>query len=151
MEVGVVNQHRLVFVVLQFFRLAEAGEAIRRDKRMDDLVGIVVPVLHRSSLIGRALDRILQQTYNIWEVVVVDDRSTDDTAAAVAEQARKEPRVRLVQHDRIKGAHAALNTGMPVARGKWIAFLDSDDQLLPDGVEKKGYGWRPRRSTMAPV
>jgi len=102
---------------------------------MNDFVSIIVPVFNRRSTVGGALDSILKQTYSRWEVVVVDDGSTDNTTQVVEEYARKNLYIRLIRHTHRRGAQAARNTGIHAARGEWIAFLDSDDQWLPNSLE----------------
>lgn len=94
---------------------------------------IVIPVYNRASLIGRALRSCLAQTFGDFEVVVVDDGSTDGSADAV--RAFADPRVRLLVHERNRGRGPARNTAMAVARGKWLVILDSDDELLPHALE----------------
>jgi len=80
---------------------------------------------------------VLAQTYRHLEVVVVDDASEDDTSRLVKECARHDPRVRLITLRQRKGAQGARNAGISVARGRWIAFLDSDDRWLPGSVEAR--------------
>ncbi len=103
----------------------------------DDLVTVVVPAFNRASTLPRALDSIFDQTYTNWEAIVVDDGSTDQSADAVQEFRRKDARVNLIRHPQRKGAQAARNTGILAANGKWIAFLDSDDVLLPDSLKSR--------------
>lgn len=102
---------------------------------MHDLVSVIVPVFNRSSTIRTALDSILKQTYRDWEVLVVNDGSTDDTASVIETYASKDPRIRILRHGERKGAQAARNTGIRASQGKWVAFLDSDDQWLPDSLQ----------------
>jgi glycosyltransferase involved in cell wall biosynthesis len=104
---------------------------------MSDLVSVIVPVFNRSSVIARALDSIVNQTYQYWEALVVDDSSTDDTISVIRKYAGSDSRIRLIQHDQNRGAQAARNTGIHVAEGRWIAFLDSDDLLLPNSLEDR--------------
>ena len=104
---------------------------------MNDLVSIIVPVFNRRSAIREALESILKQTYEHWEALVVDDGSTDGTAQVVEEYSRADSRVRLLRHGQRKGAQAARNSGIRAAQGRWIAFLDSDDQWLPDSLEAR--------------
>jgi glycosyltransferase involved in cell wall biosynthesis len=99
------------------------------------LVSVVIPTYNRSGFIQSAIQSVLEQTHSDWELVVVDDGSNDNTVQIIEEYNRKDPRVRLVVHSEREGAQAARNTGIRAARGEWIAFLDSDDQWLPDSLE----------------
>jgi glycosyltransferase involved in cell wall biosynthesis len=101
------------------------------------LVSAVVPAHNRSKYIQRAVESVLAQTYSNLEVMVVDDGSIDNTVQVVQECARRDGRVRLVEHGRQRGAQAARNTGIRAARGEWIAFLDSDDEWLSDSLEAR--------------
>jgi glycosyltransferase involved in cell wall biosynthesis len=104
---------------------------------MSAFISIIVPAFNRGFIIRRALDSILEQTYQDWEALVVNDGSTDDTSEVVREYARKDSRIQLLEHDRQKGAQAARNTGLRAAKGQWIAFLDSDDRWLPHSLEAR--------------
>ena len=95
----------------------------------DPLVSVVIPAYNRADTVGRAVDSALAQTLDDIEVLVVDDGSTDDTAAVV--EGYDDPRVRLLSHDGNRGRSAARNTGIEAAHGEFVAFLDSDDQWLP--------------------
>ena len=90
---------------------------------------IVIPMYNRERLVGRAIESCLKQTYTDFEVIVVDDGSTDRSVATV--EAYTDPRIRLVRCDRNRGVSPARNAGVDAARGEWIVFLDSDDELLP--------------------
>jgi glycosyltransferase involved in cell wall biosynthesis len=100
-----------------------------------DLISVVIPVYNRETKILRAIAGVGAQTYGNIEIVVVDDASTDGTAAAV--EGLDDPRVRLVRHDRNRGAGAARNSGVEAARGDWIAFQDSDDDWLPEKLARQ--------------
>jgi glycosyltransferase involved in cell wall biosynthesis len=104
---------------------------------MSELVSVIVPSFNRSLTIREALESILKQTYPEWEALIVNDGSTDDTSDVVKEWGRKDPRIRLIEHRRQRGAQAARNTGIQNARGTWIAFLDSDDWWLPHSLEAR--------------
>lgn len=93
---------------------------------------IVIPAYNRAKLVGRAIDSCLGQDLRDFEVVVVDDGSTDGTPEAVRRYA--DPRVRLVTHKVNRGVCPARNTGVDASRGEWIVFLDSDDELLPGAL-----------------
>ncbi len=104
---------------------------------MQSLVSIVVPAFNRDFIVGRALESLLAQTYSNWEALIVNDGSTDDTRDVVKEYQKRDARLILLEHERQSGAQAARNTGVRHARGEWIAFLDSDDQWLPDSLETR--------------
>ena len=94
---------------------------------------VVIPVFNRPREIQRAVKSCLEQQYAGFEIVVVDDGSTDDTQAAVRQWANK--RVTIVTHSGNRGVCAARNTGVRSARGEWLVFLDSDDELLPGALD----------------
>jgi glycosyltransferase involved in cell wall biosynthesis len=98
-------------------------------------VSVVLPTYNRAPLLGRAIRSVLGQTYADFEVIVVDDGSTDGTAGVVA--AFGDPRVSYVRLARNSGASAARNAGIRVARGKFLAFQDSDDEWLPAKLQKQ--------------
>ncbi|HVJ52770.1 MAG TPA: glycosyltransferase family A protein [Aliidongia sp.] len=97
------------------------------------LVTVIVPVYNRTSELRRALRSILQQSYQEFEILVVNDASTEDIAAVVAEF--DDSRIRLISKPVNEGAAAARNTGIAMAQGHWVAFLDSDDEWLPNKLE----------------
>jgi glycosyltransferase involved in cell wall biosynthesis len=99
------------------------------------LVSVVIPTFNRSAFIDRAIDSVLAQTYPDIEVIVVDDASSDDTVARVRARSKSNPRVRLIVQGQQAGAQAARNAGIRAANGAWVAFLDSDDEFLPESVE----------------
>ena len=101
------------------------------------LVSIVIPVHNRDRLVERAVQSALNQTYQDFEIVVVDDGSTNGTPGVIAALANEDRRIRCMRHDGKLGAQAARNTGIHAAHGKWIAFLDSDDEWLPEKLEKQ--------------
>lgn len=92
-------------------------------------VSVVIPVYNRAGTLGRAIDSVRGQDWADWELLVVDDGSADG-GVAVAE-AYGDPRIRVLRHPVNRGASAARNTGVAAARGRYVAFLDSDDEWLP--------------------
>ena len=96
-------------------------------------VSIVVPLYNKAPYVRRALDSIAAQTLSDFEVIVVDDGSTDDGASIVANYG--DSRVRLVRQPNV-GPGAARNAGLAQAQGEFIAFLDADDQWLPTYLEE---------------
>jgi glycosyltransferase involved in cell wall biosynthesis len=102
---------------------------------MNPLVSVVVPTFRRAWCLRRALGSVLAQTVRDLEVIVVDDASDDETGDVVAGFA--EPRLRLLTHARTSGTSMARNTGFKVARGRFVAFIDSDDEWLPHKLERQ--------------
>lgn len=96
-------------------------------------VSIITPSYNAERLIAGTLRSVLEQTWQDWEVLVVDDCSKDNTRNVVADFVQQDPRIRLIALDKNNGAPAApRNIGVREARGKWIAFLDADDIWHPD-------------------
>jgi len=96
-------------------------------------VSVLIPSFNRAYCLPRALDSVLEQSHTPLEIIVVDDGSTDDTAALLAD---KYPNVRHLEQ-RNQGVSAARNTGIAAATGDWIALLDSDDAWHPRKLEKQ--------------
>jgi len=99
----------------------------------DPLVSVVIPAYNAEKTIRNAIDSVLGQTMSNLEVIVVDDASTDGTVHAV--EAVDDPRVRLLRSRRNSGPSAARNVGVKSAEGYWVAFLDADDEWVPDRLE----------------
>jgi glycosyltransferase involved in cell wall biosynthesis len=103
-------------------------------------VSIVTPFLNADRFIREAVDSVLAQTYPDWELLLVDDGSSDGSTAIARAFATAHPRrIRYLTHDgRInKGASASRNLGTSVARGEYVAFLDADDVYLPRKLEEQ--------------
>lgn len=98
-------------------------------------VSVVIPTYCRAHLIGQAIKTIFNQTYQDYEIIVVDDASIDNTEEVV--RSLKDERIRYIRHDKNKGAPAARNTGIKAAMGEYIAFQDSDDEWVPEKLEKQ--------------
>lgn len=96
---------------------------------------VVITTYNRAHLIGRSIQSVLNQTYQDFELIVVDDASTDNTREVV--ESFKSSLIRYVRHAENKGGNAARNTGIREAKGEYIAFLDSDDEWLPKKLEKQ--------------
>ena len=102
---------------------------------MTPAVSVIIPAYNRAGTLARALDSVAAQTFTDYEVIVVDDGSTDGTADCCA--ARGDPRLRLLRHGTNRGAAAARNTGVAAATGTWCAFLDSDDAWSLDKLARQ--------------
>jgi len=98
------------------------------------LISVVIPAFNRAHCIGRALDSVYAQGLSDYEVIIGDDASTDGTVEAAL---RVMPSVRVARLDKNRGAAAARNAAMKLATGDLIAFLDSDDEWLPDKLPQQ--------------
>lgn len=101
-----------------------------------DLVSIITPAYKAAAYIGHTIESVLAQTHGNWEMLIAEDCSPDDTRAVVAQWAARDPRVRLIPMPKNGGPAAARNGALAQARGRWIAFLDSDDLWLPRKLER---------------
>lgn len=112
----------------------------------DELVSIIMPSYNTAAYIAESIRSVLAQTYPDWELIIVDDCSTDDTDAVVA-PFLSDARIRYLKNDVNSGAAVSRNRALREAKGKWIAFLDSDDLWHPEKLEKqigfmKKYGYK---------
>lgn len=96
-------------------------------------VSVIIPTYNRGAYVAQAIESVLAQKYKDYEIIVVDDGSTDDTGERVIKYG---DRVRYI-HQENRGPSAARNTGILHAKGKYIAFCDSDDRFLPGKLEKQ--------------
>ncbi|MEN1968861.1 glycosyltransferase family 2 protein [Lentibacillus sp. N15] len=103
----------------------------------EDLVSIIIPTYNSGEFIGRTLNTVLAQTYQNWEVIIVDDCSTDNTEEIVNNYKLKEPRINYYRLDKNSGAAIARNKAVNYALGRYIAFLDSDDLWFPEKLTKQ--------------
>ena len=104
---------------------------------MNDLVSIICPSYNCAGLISQTINSVLSQTYRNWELLILDDASTDGTDKVVAPYLELDERIRFYPHAVRSGAALERNQGIQLARGRWIAFLDSDDLWTPDKLEKQ--------------
>ncbi len=98
-------------------------------------VSVVIPTYNRAHTLDRAVKSILDQTFRDFELIIVDDGSTDNTIEVVSSV--NDPRIRYIRHDSNRGANAARNTGIKAACAEFVAFQDSDDEWMPEKLEKQ--------------
>jgi len=99
------------------------------------VVSVIIPTYNRVNTIQRAINSVLKQTYKNFELIIVDDGSTDNTENVILRE--NDDRIVFLKHDTNKGGSAARNTGISHAKGKYIAFLDSDDEWCPEKLKKQ--------------
>ncbi len=102
---------------------------------MNPKISVLIPVYNTEKYLSDCLDSVLSQSMTDFEIVAVDDASTDGSSRILAEYASRDPRIRIVTHEKNKGLLSVRLTGINAARGKYIMFLDSDDCFIP-GVLK---------------
>ena len=100
-------------------------------------VSVIIPTYNRAHLIGRAIKSVLNQTYKDFELIIVDDSSTDNTEDIVRKYQKKDERIKYILHKKNRGGSVARNTGIKSSKGEYIAFLDSDDEWLCEKLEKQ--------------
>ena len=99
------------------------------------LVSVVIPTYNRAAKLVEAIESVQAQTYRLWEIVVVDDGSTDSTREQIARRFGDDERIRYTAQEN-RGASAARNRAIQLAEGEVIAFLDSDDLYFPFFLER---------------
>ena len=98
-------------------------------------VSVIIPFYNTEQFLKYCLTSVLAQTFTDFEIITVDDGSTDNSTAIVEQFAAKDNRIVII-HQENKGLSEARNTGIKVARGNWITFVDSDDMLAPNFLQK---------------
>jgi len=98
-------------------------------------VSVIIPTFNRSHVLLRSVQSVLNQTYQDFELIIVDDGSTDDTEKLVKSLSGE--KIKYIRHQKNRGRSAARNTGIRLARGNYIAFQDDDDEWCPEKLEKQ--------------
>lgn len=102
------------------------------------LVSVIIPNYNSSKFISRTVESVLRQTYDNFELIIVDDASSDDSVSIIRKFIKKDNRINLINLDKNSGGPAKpTNEGLKIAKGNFIAFLDADDQWLPDKLERQ--------------
>jgi glycosyltransferase involved in cell wall biosynthesis len=102
---------------------------------MDELVSVIMPSFNTGEYIAASVESVLAQTYPNWELLIVDDCSTDNTTEVICRY--QDPRIILLKNKTNSGAALSRNYALREAKGRWIAFLDSDDTWEPKKLEKQ--------------
>ena len=103
--------------------------------REEDLVSIIMPSYNTASYIKESIQSVLNQTYTNWELIIVDDCSTDETDEVI--NTITDSRIKYFKNKENSGAAMSRNKALREARGQWVAFLDSDDLWMPNKLEKQ--------------
>jgi len=103
---------------------------------MGELVSIIMPSFNTASFIAESIQSVLDQTYRDWELIIVDDCSTDNTDEVV-KSFQEDQRILYLKNEKNSGAAVSRNRALREAKGRWIAFLDSDDLWMQDKLSKQ--------------
>lgn len=127
------------------------GEMAMEESRKDGLVSIIVPVYNIEKYIIETMDCVRRQTYTAWELLLVEDGSTDNTAKVIAEYMEhvQDERIHLLKQPQNQGAAKARNRGVEEARGRYIAYLDADDLWVPEKLERELAFMKERQAAFA--
>jgi glycosyltransferase involved in cell wall biosynthesis len=98
-----------------------------------ELVSVIIPTYKRAHILPRAIKSVLNQTYSNLELIIIDDGSRDNTSAVVSDV--KDKRIRYIESSENKGLSSARNTGLRASQGEFVAFLDDDDEWIPDKLQ----------------
>ncbi|HDR7367087.1 glycosyltransferase family 2 protein [Bacillus toyonensis] len=101
------------------------------------MISIIIPTYNAERFILNTINSVKTQTYKNWEIIIIDDCSSDKTLQIVKEQQAIDKRIRIIKLKNNSGAAIARNTGINSSKGKYVAFLDSDDLWLPEKLEKQ--------------
>lgn len=112
----------------------KAGE---KNMRETPLVSVITPAYNAADFIQKTIQSVQRQTYDNWEMIIVDDQSKDRTIEILKELEKEDNRIRVIQLETNQGPAVARNTAIQAASGKYLAFLDSDDQWLPEKLTKQ--------------
>lgn len=106
-----------------------------REEMSDPLISIITPLYNCSAFLDKTVQSVLSQTWLNWELIMVDDCSTDNSFELGESYSEQDSRIKVIRLSENSGAAVARNTAIKAARGRYIAFLDSDDQWLPHKLE----------------
>ncbi|MBU9712945.1 glycosyltransferase family 2 protein [Evansella tamaricis] len=102
-----------------------------------ELVSIITPAYNSEKFISDTIESVINQTHRNWEMIIVDDYSTDGTVDIINKYQSSDSRIKLIQLEQNSGPAIARNTAIQHAKGRYLAFLDSDDQWLSEKLEKQ--------------
>jgi glycosyltransferase involved in cell wall biosynthesis len=112
-------------------------ERVDREDGVKNLVSIITPSYNSAKFIGKTIESVLDQIYQNWEMIIVDDVSPDNSNEIIEEYCKKDTRIKLIKLEQNSGAAVARNRAIKEARGRYIAFLDADDMWKSEKLEKQ--------------
>ena len=104
---------------------------------MSDLVTVITPMYNSGKYIEETLNSVISQTYENWELFIIDDGSSDNCVELVSDFKKNDDRIKLIINEENQGAAISRNIGIRAANGRYIAFLDSDDLWVPTKLEEQ--------------
>ena len=104
---------------------------------LNNLVSVITPSYNSERFISQTIESVLNQTYQKWEMIIIDDVSPDNANAIIEEYIKEDTRIRLIKLEKNSGPAVARNRAIEEAKGRYIAFLDADDLWLPEKLEKQ--------------
>jgi len=104
---------------------------------MNSLISIITPSYNSKRFIKNTIDSVISQTYQNWEMIIVDDRSTDGSVEYIKNLIQDDDRISIIALEKNIGAAEARNKALEIAQGKYIAFLDSDDMWIPEKIDRQ--------------
>lgn len=110
-------------------------QSVETDKQKSELVSIIMPSYNSEKFIFNSINSVIRQSYENWELIIVDDCSTDKTVEIIGDF--NDVRIRCLRNGQNSGAAVSRNYALREAKGKWIAFLDSDDLWHPEKLERQ--------------
>lgn len=99
------------------------------ERKQEGLISVIVPVYNVEKYLAQCLESILASTYRNLEIICVDDASADGSPEILKQYAERDPRIRVIRSEANGGQSAARNKGLDIAKGKYLAFVDSDDYV----------------------
>ncbi len=100
-------------------------------------VSVITPSYNSEKFIAQTIESVINQTYTNWEMIIIDDCSSDNSVEIITSFQRIDKRIKLIKLEGNQGAAVARNKGIELSKGRFIAFLDSDDLWLPEKLEKQ--------------
>ena len=126
-------------LIILFFVMFTAGYLIDKNYRpiLNPTVSVILPTYNRAALLPAAIESILNQTYKNFELIIIENGSSDNTMELLNTYQKKDKRIKIINNPMNRGISYARNQGNKIARGKYIAIMDSDDISLPKRLEKQ--------------